>query len=70
MQQNFTAANVVARLKEILPDGRARSRMLEGLARVKARLRGPRPEGTAEHPADRAAKIILALGNSSASKRQ
>ncbi|HZC25167.1 MAG TPA: lipid-A-disaccharide synthase, partial [Candidatus Binatia bacterium] len=70
VQQNFTAANVVARLKEILPDGRARSRMLEGLARVKARLRGPRPEGTAEHPADRAAKIILALGNSSASKRQ
>ena len=41
VQHDFTAANVVARLKEILPDGPARDRMLEGLARVKARLRAP-----------------------------
>ena len=39
VQHDFTASNVVARLKEILPDGPARERMLEGLARVKARLR-------------------------------
>ena len=66
VQQDFTAKNVVARLQEILPDGPARGRMLEGLARVKDRLRGP--QARAEHPADRAAKIILALGNSRASK--
>src|SRR5207249_7554529 len=39
VQSDFTAANVVARLKEILPDGPARDRMVEALARVKARLR-------------------------------
>ena len=70
VQQNFTAKNVVAKLQEILPDGPARSRMLEGLARVKTRLRGPQPASAAEHPADRAAKIILALGNSAASKHR
>ena len=70
VQNDFTAENVVAELKQILPDGPARRRMLEGLARVKTRLRGPQPENAAEHPADRAAKIILALGNRGASKPQ
>ncbi|HYM78113.1 MAG TPA: lipid-A-disaccharide synthase [Candidatus Dormibacteraeota bacterium] len=65
VQQDFTAEQVVARLKEILPDGSARNRMLQGLARVKARLRTP--EG-AQHPADRATQIILSLGNMGASK--
>src|SRR5579862_5819990 len=64
VQHDFTAEKVVAKLKEILPDGPARSRMLEGLARVKTLLRGAQPGAAAEHPADRAAKIILALGNS------
>ena len=68
VQKDFTAENVVARLREILPDGPARNHMLEGLARVKTLLRGPQAENAAEHPADRAAKIILALGNSRASK--
>ena len=62
VQQDFTAEKVVTRLKEILPEGSARERMLEGLARVKSRLRapetGPMP---APHPADRAAEIILGL---------
>jgi lipid-A-disaccharide synthase len=58
VQQDFTAANLVARLNEILPDGPARDRMLEGLARVKASLRSPAAnEGL--HPAERAAQIIL-----------
>lgn len=62
VQHDFTATNVVARLKEILPDGSARDRMIEGLARVKARLHGPAAiSGTAQHPADRAAEIILNL---------
>ena len=68
VQQDFTAENVVARLQEILPDGSARDRMLEGLGRAKTRLRGQQVGNASEHPADRAAKIILALGNSEASK--
>ncbi len=61
VQQDFTAANVVARLNNILPDGPVRDRMLEGLTRVKARLRALGTGGTMQHPADRAAEIILAL---------
>jgi len=55
VQHDFTAGKVVASLNDILPDGPARIRMLQGLAAVKARLRTPQ----AEHPADRAAEIIL-----------
>lgn len=62
VQHDFTAANVVARMLEILPDGPARTRMLEGLSRVQARLRVPETaSGHAQHPADRAAEIILAV---------
>jgi lipid-A-disaccharide synthase len=62
VQQDFTAENVVARLREILPDGAARSRMLEGLTRVKTLLlpqsavAGPIPQA-----AERAAAIILSI---------
>ena len=62
VQRDFTAKNVVSRLREILSDGPARDRMLEGLARVKARLRAPQAgSGPEQHPADRAAEIILAM---------
>jgi lipid-A-disaccharide synthase len=62
VQHDFTAEKVVARLKEILPDGPARDRMLAGLARVKARLRVPQAgSGEVQHPADRAAGLILPL---------
>src|SRR5258708_18572356 len=62
VQQDFTAQNVVARLQEILPDGPARDGMLEGLAQVRSRLRRPVAAGAAaQHPADRAAEIILSL---------
>jgi lipid-A-disaccharide synthase len=57
VQHDFTAANVVAKLNEILADGPARTRMLAGLGRVKSRLHAP---GT-QHPADHAAEIILDL---------
>jgi lipid-A-disaccharide synthase len=63
VQHDFTAARVVARMNEILPDGAARERMLVGLAGVKARLRPP-PQatpGAGQHPADRAAGIILSM---------
>jgi len=69
VQQDFTAENVVARLREILPDGPARNRMLGGLARVKARLRAPAQDASlAQHPADRAAGIILAVASSKLAK--
>jgi len=63
VQDGFTAAKVVARIKEIIPNGAARGRMLEGLARVKARLRAPSDAGVPLHPADRAAEIILAIAS-------
>ena len=60
VQQDFTAEKVVSRLKEILPDGPARERMLEGLARVKSKLKAPGAAvKPARHPADRAAEMIL-----------
>jgi len=62
VQRDFTTENVVGRLNAILPDGPRRERMLNGLARVKARLRAPQNGDTAgSHPADRAAEIILSL---------
>src|SRR5580693_3496762 len=69
VQHEFTAGKVVAQVKEILPDGPARDRMLEGLSEVKARLRPPRSaaQGPYPHPADRAAEIILALPRRGAS---
>jgi lipid-A-disaccharide synthase len=66
VQHDFTAANVVHRLQEILPDGVARNRMLEGLTQVKARLRAPgsAAEDPGQHPADQAAAIVWTIGNS------
>ncbi len=64
VQHDFTAANIVAELSKIMPDGAARNRILEGLTGVKAKLRAPGSvtQGTASHPADRAAAIILSFG--------
>jgi lipid-A-disaccharide synthase len=64
VQRDFTAANVAAELNKILPDGAARNRMLERLTQVKARLRAPEGgmESPASHPADRAAAIVLSIG--------
>ena len=62
VQHDFTAQKIVTQLNEIIPDGPARDRMLEALARVKARLRAPQPaSGPAQPPADRAAEAILSL---------
>jgi lipid-A-disaccharide synthase len=63
VQHDFTAQNVVSRLREILPDGPTRDRMLKGLEGVKAKLRAREGRAgiPAPHPADRAAEIILAL---------
>jgi lipid-A-disaccharide synthase len=62
IQHDFNPQNVVAGLQEILADGPARLRMLKGLAQVKARLLAPQAaSGVTQHPADRAADIILSL---------
>lgn len=63
VQHDFTAANVGACLQQLLPEGSARSRMLQDLEQVKAKLRSPESgaEPHAQHPADRAAAIILAM---------
>jgi lipid-A-disaccharide synthase len=60
VQGDFTAQNVVGQLKGILADGPARTRMIEGLAKVRESLRGP-GHGHA-CPAERAAETILRLG--------
>jgi lipid-A-disaccharide synthase len=60
VQDDFTAANVVARLNEIIPDGPARDTMIEGLTRVKAKLRGP-DRGDRRNPVERAAEAVFAL---------
>jgi lipid-A-disaccharide synthase len=59
VQQDFTAEKVVARLKEILPDGPKRDQMIAGLVEVKGLLRGPQADGL--HPAERAAEAVLGL---------
>ena len=62
VQHDFTAENVARSLKQMLADGPERNRVLEGLARVRTRLRGSEcsdetPQG--QSPADRAAAIVL-----------
>jgi lipid-A-disaccharide synthase len=59
VQHDFTAHNVVRYIKQILPDGDVRTRMLEGLARVRSLLRGSDSAKHYVQPADRAAEIIL-----------
>jgi lipid-A-disaccharide synthase len=61
VQDDFTAQNVVDHIATLLPDGHPREHMIEGLARVKARLRAPAGSDVAQHPADRAADIILSM---------
>jgi lipid-A-disaccharide synthase len=61
VQGDFTAGQVVAEIKKILPAGATRERMLDGLSRVKALLHPPESPvgGQVRHPADWAAEIIM-----------
>jgi lipid-A-disaccharide synthase len=58
VQHKFTAENVVRELNKIIPDGEPRTRMIERLAAVKARLRG---SGSGAHPSETAAEMILTM---------
>ncbi len=61
VQRDFTAVNVVAHLQQILPEGSARTRMVEGLTSVRNKLNAPdgKDRALAPHAADRAAEIIF-----------
>jgi lipid-A-disaccharide synthase len=62
VQADFTAANAVSRIREILPDGPVRERMLEGLVRVRTRLRAAGSgNGNWQSPAEKAAAIVLGM---------
>jgi len=56
VQNKFTADNIVAELKKIIPDGQPRTNMITKLARVKASLKHESGQTPA---AERAAEIIL-----------
>ncbi len=58
VQQEFTSEKIVAELGKIIPDGPGREKMLRGLASVRQKLR--RPNGD-QHPADRAAEIVMEI---------
>jgi lipid-A-disaccharide synthase len=58
IQSRFTAANIVGELQKIIADGEPRTRMLQGLAAVKAKLR----QGSGgQSPPEKAADMIFAL---------
>jgi lipid-A-disaccharide synthase len=59
IQQDFTAENVLARLKPIIPDGPARDQMAIGLSKVRDLL--THADGNQLHPADRASEAIFQL---------
>jgi lipid-A-disaccharide synthase len=56
VQRKFTVENIVGEMNKIIPDGEPRTRMIERLGAVKARLK--RGNGGA-HPSEMAAEIIL-----------
>jgi len=60
VQHDFTPERVAAELKQLIPDGPKREKMLEGLRSVKQCL--AQKQGREGNPAQRAAKAILELG--------
>jgi len=58
VQSKFTSANIVAELGKIIPDGEPRTRMIQGLAAVREKLRHG---SDGEHPSEKAAAVIAGL---------
>jgi lipid-A-disaccharide synthase len=58
IQHEFTAGNIVAELRKVTPDGEPRTRMLQGLASVKAKLK---TSTDTTHAAEKAADVILRM---------
>jgi lipid-A-disaccharide synthase len=59
IQHDFTAENVLTRLKQIIPDGPARDQMAAGLEGVRNRL--SHSDGSQLKAADRACEAIFKL---------
>ncbi|HEX3740959.1 MAG TPA: lipid-A-disaccharide synthase [Terriglobales bacterium] len=64
VQNDFTAERIAAELKQIIPDGKPREKMIDGLRRVKRSLRGNVEGNAPEH----AAKAIADLLSTRASR--
>lgn len=58
VQSKFTADNIVAELEKIIPDGEPRTRMMQGLTAVKAKLKQGSDGG---HPPEKAAAVIMEM---------
>jgi lipid-A-disaccharide synthase len=58
VQNKFTVENIITELNKIIPDGKARTLMIERLRVVKARLKHG---GGSTHPSELAAEIILGM---------
>jgi lipid-A-disaccharide synthase len=65
VQQDFTAEAVVKELNRVIADGPERERMLNGLRKIRAKLRGAEESGG--HAAAKAAKAIAAMKSKPAS---
>jgi lipid-A-disaccharide synthase len=61
VQADFTADNVVQKLRDILAESPAREKMLAGLKRVREKLAAPHRAGPLEPAAERAAAMVLKL---------
>jgi lipid-A-disaccharide synthase len=66
VQEEFTPPRVADALRQILPDGAARTAMLEGFAEVRRRLEPREKRGLAS---DRAAQIVLAVAKANSPRR-
>ena len=58
VQNKFTVKNIITELNKIIPDGEARTLMIDRLHAVKARLKHG---GGSKHPSELAAEIILGM---------
>jgi lipid-A-disaccharide synthase len=61
VQHNFSAEKVVSAVRQIIPDGLPREKMLEGLRKARHLMNGEQDGHT--HPAERAAEAILHLAS-------
>jgi lipid-A-disaccharide synthase len=59
VQYNFTAEKVAIELNKILPEAKARNKMIARLAEVKAQLKGA--NGGSQSPVDRAAEAVMTM---------
>ena len=64
VQQDFTAERIVSELKQIIPEGKPREKMIDGLQRVKRLLRGDVEGNAPEHAAKAIADLLSAPASS------